>query len=174
MAGGQPGKRGGAIFHGERINGKISKEYRAWTQMRRRCKKHPHYVSRGISVCEQWKQFSAFLVDVGRAPSPKHTLDRYPNPAGNYEPGNVRWATMLEQSHNRAPGAKVGRPWLGKKRPDISGDKNYSAKLTLHQVQTIRIQRRNGVRVSALASQFGVRRQTITNICQGRTWNNVR
>jgi plasmid maintenance system antidote protein VapI len=30
------------------------------------------------------------------------------------------------------------------------------------------------VRVSALASQFGVRRQTITNICQGRTWNNVR
>lgn len=112
MSGGQKGRRGGAILHGECR----SKEWRSWCSMRRRCREKPHYVKRGITVCARWESFAFFLEDVGRAPSEAHTLDRFPNPAGNYEPGNVRWATMLEQRHNRAPGAKVGRPWLGKKR----------------------------------------------------------
>jgi hypothetical protein len=113
MAGGTPGKRGGAILHGDHG----SKEWRAWAYMRKRCKDKPHYLAHGITVCARWrKSYAAFLSDVGRAPSAAHTLDRFPNPAGNYEPGNVRWATMLEQRHNRAPGAKVGRHWLGKKR----------------------------------------------------------
>jgi hypothetical protein len=38
---------------------------------------------------------------MGLKPTPKHTLDRYPNRSGNYEPGNVRWATRKEQSTNR-------------------------------------------------------------------------
>jgi hypothetical protein len=104
-------------FHGEIVGGVRSKEYQTWIGMRLRCKQKPHYVRRGIKVCDRWNlSFAAFLRDVGRAPSVEHTLDRYPNPNGNYEPGNVRWATMLEQRHNRAPGAKIARPWLGKKR----------------------------------------------------------
>jgi hypothetical protein len=43
----------------------------------------------------------AFLDYMGRKPTPKHTVDRFPNPDGNYEPGNVRWATKSEQSSNR-------------------------------------------------------------------------
>lgn len=116
MAGGQKGRHGGAVFHGEAVGGKRSKEYRTWIGIRQRCKNKPHYIKRGISVCSRWDSFEAFLSDVGRAPSEKHTLDRYPDPSGNYEPGNVRWATMLEQRHNRASGAKTSRPWLGKKR----------------------------------------------------------
>jgi len=85
--------------------------------MRRRCREKPEYLKLGITVCDRWaKSFSVFLADIGPAPSTKHTLDRWPNNVGNYEPGNVRWATMLEQRHNRRPDARVGRPWLGKTR----------------------------------------------------------
>lgn len=123
MAGGTPGTLGGAITHGEALNGARSKEYRTWLSMRLRCRQKAHYIKHGVTVCDRWRQsFAAFLADVGRAPSEKHTLDRWPNPGGHYEPGNVRWATMLEQRHNRRQGAGVGRPWLGKKRRDMRHD----------------------------------------------------
>jgi hypothetical protein len=37
---------------------------------------------------------------MGPRPSPAHTLDRYPDPDGNYEPSNCRWATWKEQGHS--------------------------------------------------------------------------
>jgi hypothetical protein len=81
-------------------------EYRAWSCMLTRCynekcKDYPDYGGRGIRVCDQWKKsFEQFFVDIGSKPSPKHSLDRFPNMNGNYEPGNCRWATSVEQMHN--------------------------------------------------------------------------
>lgn len=62
--------------------------------------KYPIYGGRGIKVCERWlHSFETFLTDVGRKPSPAHSIDRI-NVNGNYEPGNVRWSTSREQSRN--------------------------------------------------------------------------
>lgn len=95
--------------HGESAAGKWTPEYRAWVNAITRCHnpnatRFKNWGGRGIIVCEEWRNsYPAFLAHVGRRPSPKHSLDRYPNPDGNYEPGNVRWATLIEQANNRIP-----------------------------------------------------------------------
>jgi hypothetical protein len=87
-------------------------EYAAWHSMRIRCENPnfigwKHYGGRGIRVCKRWRNsYEKFLKDVGRRPSAAHSLDRYPNPDGNYEPGNVRWATAKQQRFNRSQPAR--------------------------------------------------------------------
>lgn len=83
-------------------------EYGAWRSMIDRCtnprtEHYRLYGGRGITVCQSWMEsFPAFLKDVGLRPSQTHSLDRYPNNAtGNYEPGNVRWATRKDQARNK-------------------------------------------------------------------------
>ena len=52
-------------------------------------------------MCDRWRDsFEAFYADMGPRPSDHHSLDRYPHGDGNYEPGNVRWATSKEQANN--------------------------------------------------------------------------
>jgi len=85
----------------------LTPEYRAWRSMINRCynsksKNFGNYGGRGIQVCKRWREsYESFLEDVGRRPSSEHSLDRFPDNDGNYEPSNVRWATKEEQGRNR-------------------------------------------------------------------------
>lgn len=89
-----------------------SKEYRCWSSMKNRCLNpneptYARYGAMGITVCDEWKvSFEAFLNHLGFAPSPDHTIDRI-NTFGNYEPGNVRWATRKEQMLNRRDNHRI-------------------------------------------------------------------
>ena len=84
--------------------GAYSSEYTSWAGMFQRCtnpknQDYADYGGRGIQVWKAWKDFRNFLKDVGPKPSPKLSLDRINN-EGNYEPGNVRWATQAQQVRN--------------------------------------------------------------------------
>lgn len=89
-----------SIKHGHSPRGDLSPEYSSWKAMHARCKHDPGYVGR-VTVCERWNSFENFLVDMGPKPTPRHSIDRHPDNAGNYEPSNCRWATAYEQTHNR-------------------------------------------------------------------------
>ena len=94
------------LVHGQRTRAYTSPTYISWKAMRRRClerghHKFPRYGGRGIKVCDRWAaSFLDFLADMGERP-PGTTLDRYPDPSGDYEPGNCRWATPKQQASNK-------------------------------------------------------------------------
>lgn len=95
-------KRGGRTTHGR----SDTPEYYAWSDMMTRCynEKHKEFVNyggRGIKVFDKWHTFAGFFEDMGLRPSPTHSIDRFPNQDGGYEPCNCRWATKKEQARNR-------------------------------------------------------------------------
>lgn len=87
-----------------RTHGKSrTRTYRIWMHMRQRCENPrsdswARYGGRGITVCDRWRDFTAFFEDMGEAPA-GHSLDRI-DVNGNYEPGNCRWATSRQQLRN--------------------------------------------------------------------------
>jgi hypothetical protein len=100
-----------------------SVEATAYYQARSRCsdtkrRDYARYGGRGIKFLftsgEQW--FS----ELGIRPSAQHSVDRINND-GNYEPGNVRWATKEEQTNNRR--LTITTPMLGKKHMRETRDK---------------------------------------------------
>lgn len=93
--------------HGHASNGSPSPEYSVWIGIKFRCLNancaaYHLYGGRGVSMCGRWiNSFANFLADMGPRPSRKHSIDRFPNNNGNYEPGNCRWATASQQQRNR-------------------------------------------------------------------------
>lgn len=82
-----------------------SKEHNAWTGIKQRCydrndKSYKNYGGRGITMCERWiNSYENFLLDIGRAPTKKHSIERKKVNEG-YSPDNCVWATSIEQANN--------------------------------------------------------------------------
>jgi hypothetical protein len=140
-----------AIVHGHTAEGKRSLTYNSWDSIKDRClcptnKDYPLYGGRGVTICNRWLSFENFLTDMGERPSGK-TADRYPNKNGNYEPGNVRWATAIEQRRNRR---------------DQNTDMNV--------IHEIRYRYASGEGISSLVKAFKISQSSMSNICSLKTW----
>ena len=101
-------QRRGAL-HGNFVHGLYEHPlYPGWKGMLARCEDQHHqdyrlYGARGIKVCDRWHDVRLFIGDILRDLGPRpegKSLDRVNND-GNYEPGNVRWATASEQNLNQ-------------------------------------------------------------------------
>jgi hypothetical protein len=73
-----------------------------WRGIVRRCTdpnfhKYRLYGALGVRICDRWLDFDCFIEDVGERPSPRHSIDRWPDPYGNYEPGN--WLRQGRWTH---------------------------------------------------------------------------
>lgn len=97
---------GPRLTHGARRFHNSTREYNSWCNMLARCYNNNHhkyhlYGALGVKACKRWRSsFENFLADMGPRPKGK-TLDRHPNPYGDYEPDNCRWATPKEQAQNK-------------------------------------------------------------------------
>lgn len=117
--------------------------------MKRRCQNPERYNwhlygGRGITVCDCWMSYEAFVADMGLKPTGL-TLERIDND-GHYEPGNCRWATSKDQANNRRRGFR---------------------KLTEANVMEIRSRK---LSQRALAAKFGIAHGTVSHIQTGRIW----
>lgn len=132
-------------------------EFRSYRHMLSRCynsnvERFPLYGGRGIKVCDEWRGnngFELFLEHIGLRPTPQHSLDRI-DTNGNYEPGNVRWATSNEQIRNRQNAVKIyynGSEWPLKELceifsvPYVTAWKRYRRGLPFEKIFPVSIQR---------------------------------
>jgi predicted RNA-binding Zn-ribbon protein involved in translation (DUF1610 family) len=89
-----------------RHGGKGTPTYRTWLAMKRRClnpddKDYYRYGAKGITIYSPWiNDFRAFRDYMGERPKDM-TIDRIDWTKG-YEPGNVRWATVIQQAENHS------------------------------------------------------------------------
>jgi len=113
--------------------------YETWSNMISRCEygnrpDFEHYGGRGISVCQRWRDsFEDFLADMGDRPFPRATLERI-NVNGNYEPGNVRWATQKEQTRNKRNNRLVTISGVTKTVAEWAEESGVSQKLLLQRI----------------------------------------
>lgn len=141
--------------------------YLKYMDMVARCHRPTHlrytdYGGRGIQVCERWRNdFWAYVEDIGPAPitGERMTVDRIDND-GNYEPGNVRWATYTEQTRNR-------RKYT---RRVVDGKRSSNAKLTEAAVRDIRTSSDSN---ATLAAKYGVSDGAVWQAKAGKTWTHV-
>jgi len=142
--------------HGHAQCGKNTLEYRVWAAMKSRCNNpnnedYPNYGGRGIKVCDEWsKDFYKFYQDIaseiGVHPGKGYSINRI-DTNGNYEPGNVRWATATTQGRN-----------------------TRRTKLTMDKARVIRERAAGGEGYRTIAMDYGVNRRTIRDIANLITW----
>ena len=94
--------------HGQSNGGgarEASRTYKTWQEMRKRCEdptniSYRNYGAKGVTVCDEWQEFTRFFADMGERPSGT-SIDRIDLTLG-YFPENCQWSTRKVQNRNRS------------------------------------------------------------------------
>jgi hypothetical protein len=96
-----------SLTHGATIGHTETPTYAIWIGMKQRClnpNSKAYYLYGGynppVKIHPSWMDYAVFHRDMGDCPEGL-SIDRFPDPNGNYEPGNCRWGTDIEQANNR-------------------------------------------------------------------------
>lgn len=172
-------------------------EYSAWRCMVARCTKPKHrayasYGGRGIRVCQEWiTSFQAFYASLGPRPSEAHSLDRIDNNK-DYEPGNCRWATAVQQQRNTRQNLIIeynGKSLCLAEWAEITGfsssllhsrfksgwspERAFTTpserRVTPEIVKEVRELAPKGAEMKLVAIRLGLSRDTIRNILKGKS-----
>lgn len=169
------------------MKNKKHKLYPTWNNIKQRCynKNNPsyiHYGGRGIKVCDRWlHSFENFIQDVGEKPNSEYSLDRINN-NGDYEPTNIRWATLSQQQLNKRPRTeehirniaktKIGNKyWTGKSHNDDSKIKMSMTKMKNNHgeiAKDIFSLLDNGTSVNRITKLFHICKRTVKKMNQNR------
>lgn len=128
-----------------------TRTYRSWEAMLGRCRNpnnaaFHNYGGRGITVCDEWTNFAAFLQDMGTCPRGL-VLDRIDN-NGAYCKENCRWTSRA-----------------------ISGQNTRSVILTMEKAREIRSLYGTGAyTMKSLGGRFGVTAQTVCYVVNSKQW----
>jgi len=147
-------KRNSARKNAVRHNMSNSSEYNSYQAAKKRCENPNHHAYQnygGRSIKFLFENFEEFYGELGPKPTIEHTIDRYPNRNGNYECGNVRWATREQQNRN--------------KRDTILDS------YTIKEIQKLLDE---NWKQKDIAEIFGVSRSEISNIKTKRRWKNIK
>jgi hypothetical protein len=101
--------------HGHACRGNVTRAYTCWVAMKQRCfnpncRSYPNYGGREdtpITVIKHYCDFLNWYADMGDPPDGL-SQDRINN-NGNYEPGNIQWATASMQARNQRPRKRKAR-----------------------------------------------------------------
>lgn len=127
-----------------KTHGKSSSDiYWVWNMMKQRCHNpkcahYEKYGGRGIAVCEEWRVFENFYLDMGDPPFPGATLERI-DTNGGYNPNNVVWASVKTQNNNKRTSVRFnykGRDYSLKELAQLSGMKESTLRVRLHRGAT--------------------------------------
>jgi len=147
--------RGKSVKHGVTSSKARPPIYKAWDSMRQRCLNPSHasyarYGGRGITICAEWLDSSAFLKWAASSGWSKGLqIDRIDNDKG-YSPSNCRWVTCRVNQQNR-----------------------NSTKLEAADIPVIRMLSWSGLSSSLIARIFGVSRRNISMVTSYKTWENA-
>ena len=179
-------------------------EYGVWSTMKQRCSNpnvasYKDYGGRGVKVCKRWSEsFEAFLEDMGRRPSPQHSIERKNN-EGDYTPRNCFWATRKVQVKNRRnnrmltangetlhmaewarrlgcnPAAILARLATGMSEEEAVTKpvpSRPNSKLTEDDARYIK-KTYPSISMEGLAAKLGVSKKTVFNVLHGKVFTDV-
>lgn len=101
---------------------------------------------------------------IGPRPSDKHQIAHWDGNPENNAVTNLRWATAKENIGDKIRHGRVTR---------TSGEINGQVKLTAEKVREIRARYAAGANQYDLATEYGVKQPTISNIITGKTWGHL-